>query len=137
MPSPVTNHSLPSVDLATRGPYSLAALERSLTPSAASQTVISILRLGSAIHASTSVRPMRTSPQAVYNHNERSSSSIVPLMVLQGRPFLVVRVAIRPSLILLRPPFSVPAHSAPSASSRRSGTGPWPRPSAVVYDTRS
>ena len=65
MPSPVTNHSLPSADFATRGPYWLAALERSLTPSAASQTVVAILRFGSAIHASTSVRVMRTRPQRI------------------------------------------------------------------------
>src|SRR5215472_14039769 len=116
-PSPVTNHSLPSSDFATRGPYSLAADERSLTPSAASQTVISILCLWSTIHASSSLRAMRTSPQPVYNHNDRSSSSIVQLIVLQGRPFAVVRVVIRPSLILLRPPYSVAAHNAPSASS--------------------
>ena len=44
------------------------AVERSRTPSAASQTVVSILRFGSAIHASSSVRAMRTRPQAVYNH---------------------------------------------------------------------
>src|SRR5208337_4272298 len=69
-PSPVTNQSLPSVDFATRGPYPLGAVERSLTPSAASNTLISIVRFGFAIHASTSVRAMRTRPQAVYNQSE-------------------------------------------------------------------
>ena len=51
-------------------PIEAAAVERSLTPSAASQTVASIVRFGSAIHASSSVRAMRTMPQAVYNHND-------------------------------------------------------------------
>ena len=51
--------------------------ERSLTPSDASQTVISTLRFGSAIHASSSVRMIRTRPQAAYNQNEPSSSSMV------------------------------------------------------------
>src|SRR5208337_2969479 len=111
-PSPVRNHSLPSVDFATRGPYALAGVERSLTPSAASQTVVSILRFGSAIHVSSSVRVMRTRPHAVYNQNERSSSSIDQLVKSQGKPFLLVSVAIRPSLIRLRPP-CVAAQSAP------------------------
>src|SRR5271165_732348 len=115
-PSPVANHSLPSVDLATRGPYSLDADERSLTPSAASQTVVTTLRLGSAIHASNSVRAIRTRPQAVYNQNERSSSSIVQCTVSHGKPFLLVSVVMRPSLSRLTPAW-VAAHSAPSRSS--------------------
>src|SRR4030095_2192433 len=117
MPSPVTNHSLPSADFATRGPYSLAALEHSLTPSAAPQTVVAILRLGSAIQASTSVRLIRTRPQRMYSHSEPSSSSVVQFVPSQGSPFLLVSVATRPSLIRLRPPFCVAAHSAPSRSS--------------------
>jgi hypothetical protein len=113
---PVTNQSLPSADFVTRGPYSLVALERSLTPSVASQTVVAILRFGSAIHASTSVRVIRTRPQRMYNHSEPSSSSIVQFVPSQGKPFLLVSVATRPSLIRLSPPFCVAAHSAPSRS---------------------
>ena len=50
---------------------------------------------------------------------------------------LVVRVAMRPSLMRLRPPSSVAAHTAPSRSSRRPGTWPLPSPSAAVYDART
>src|SRR5215468_7711159 len=112
MPSPVTNHNLPSADFATRGPYSLAAEDRSLTPSAASQTVVSTLCFGSAIQAFSSVRAMRTKPQLVYNQRDRSSSAIVALIVLHGKPFAIVSVVTRPFFILLRPPYSVATHNA-------------------------
>ena len=55
-----------------RDPRSIVAgrgVERSLTPSGPSRTVVSIVRFGSAIHASNSAGAMRTRPQAVYNQN--------------------------------------------------------------------
>src|SRR5262249_30715145 len=135
--SPMKDQSLPSPDFAKVGPQEDGEIGWNLTPSAASHTVVSTLRFGSATHASSSVRATRTRPQAVYSQNERSSSSIVQCTGAQGRPFLLVSVPMRPSLIRLSPPSPVAAHSAPSASSRSPGTWPLPNPSAAVYEART
>src|ERR1700751_3519711 len=93
MPSPTRNHSLPSRDFATLGPNELGATTPSLTPSLASHSVVSMFRFESAIQASSWLRVMRTSPQSVYNHTERSLSSIDQWMLSHGKPFLDARVA--------------------------------------------
>src|ERR1700734_2864141 len=94
------------------------------TPSEVSKTVTGIERFGSLSHAFASEGEMRTKPQAMYNHNEWSSSSITQWTSLQGRPFLLLIVAARPFFNRLSPPPSVAAHSAPSGSTRKSLTTP-------------
>ena len=109
-PSPCANHSFPSRDLVALGPYlPTTALLR--TPSELSNTVVSTVRFELLTHASSSECAIRTRPHAVYSHNDEASSSKTMRTTLQGRPFLVVRVATRPSLTRLRPP-SVAAQSA-------------------------
>src|SRR5688572_2113732 len=80
---------------------------------------------------------MRTSPQAAYSHNDRSSYSIDQWIALHGKPLAIVSVLMRPSLIRLSPPSSVAAHTAPPRSFRRPETWPLPSPSVVVYLERT
>src|SRR5208337_436962 len=56
--------------------------------------------------------------------------------VLQGNPFRVVSVVMRPSLTRSRTPW-VATHNAPSRSRRRSVTAPELRPLADVYEART
>src|SRR5688500_10804737 len=129
MPTPETNHSFPSAAFATGGLKYAGDTGLSVTPSAAPQSFVLTLRVGSAIHATRSSRMTRTRPQAVYSHSDRSLSSIDQWIALHGRPLRMVSVLIRPLAIRLRPPSSVAAHIAPSRSSRRPETWPLPSPS--------
>ena len=76
MSSLVTNHSLPSAAFAKVGPKEEGDPQGN-APSVASQSVGSTRRAGSDIQASIWLTGMRSRPQAVYSHNERSSSSVV------------------------------------------------------------
>lgn len=135
-PSQGRNHNFPSGVLATCG-WKWPGLERLLTPSELSKTEARIIRVAfcfisaSAAQASSSERAIRTSPQAVYSQNERSSSSIDQCTVSHGNPFLLLSVARRLFLSRLSPP-SVETHSVPSSSNRKSLTRPAPSPSAAV-----